>query len=398
MNSTWEKKKLNEVVWFQEGPGVRKHQYTTKGIKLLNVRNLVKGSLILDNTEVYISNEEGNGRYKHFLVDEGDLIIGSSGIKVEKFEEKVAFVEKRHLPLCMNTSTIRFKTLNDNILNIKFFSYFLKSRFFKEQIQFHITGSAQLNFGPSHLNKMTISLPPLEYQQRIVKILDKADEIRTKKKLANEKLDEFLKSTFIDMFGDPVINSKQLPKVKLSDMGTLARGKSKHRPRNAPELLNGPYPLIQTGDVANSGLYLKTYNQTYSEIGLKQSKMWNAGTLCITIAANIAKTSILTFDACFPDSIVGFINNDNCNIHYIQFWLMFLQAVLEAEAPQSAQKNINLEILNSLELPYPPIEQQNKFAQIVQKVEAQKEKNQKVIEQMDNLFNSLMQQAFKEAV
>ena len=256
-------------------------------------------------------------------------------------------------------------------------------------------GAGQKNLNINDFKELKISFPiNIEEQQRIVKILDKAEEIRTKKKLANEKLDEFLKSTFIDMFGDPVINSKQLPKVKLSDMGTLARGKSKHRPRNAPELLNGPYPLIQTGDVANSGLYLKTYNQTYSEMGLKQSKMWKAGTLCITIAANIAKTSILTFDACFPDSIVGFTNSDKCSIHYIQFWLMFLQAALEAEAPQSAQKNINLEILNSLELPYPSIEQQNQFAQIVQKVEAQKEKNQKAIEQMDNLFNSLMQQAF----
>ena len=258
-------------------------------------------------------------------------------------------------------------------------------------------GAGQKNLNINDFKELKISFPlNIEEQQRIVNILDKAEEIRTKKKLANEKLDEFLKSTFIDMFGDPVINSKQLPKVKLSDMGTLARGKSKHRPRNAPELLNGHYPLIQTGDVANSGLYLKTYNQTYSEMGLKQSKMWKAGTLCITIAANIAKTSILTFDACFPDSIVGFTNSDKCSIHYIQFWLMFLQAVLEAEAPQSAQKNINLEILNSLELPYPPIEQQNQFAQIVQKVEAQKEKNQKVIEQMDNLFNSLMQQAFNK--
>ncbi len=260
-------------------------------------------------------------------------------------------------------------------------------------------GAGQKNLNINDFKELKISFPlNIEEQQRIVKILDKAEEIRIKKKLANEKLDEFLKSTFIDMFGDPVINSKQLPKVKLSDMGTLARGKSKHRPRNAPELLNGPYPLIQTGDVANSGLYLKTYNQTYSEMGLKQSKMWKAGTLCITIAANIAKTAILTFDACFPDSIVGFTNSDKCSIHYIQFWLMFLQAVLEAEAPQSAQKNINLEILNSLELPYPPIEQQNQFAQIVQKVEAQKEKNQEIIEQMNNLFNSLMQQAFNSSL
>lgn len=291
----------------------------------------------------------------------------------------------------------RTYVLNNFQINSRFVYYQLKNKW-KKYICNKQYGSATNYIRYNNLADFKIASLTEKEQQRIVNILDKADEIRTKKKLANEKLDEFLKSTFIDMFGDPVINSKQLPKVKLSDMGTLARGKSKHRPRNAPELLNGPYPLIQTGDVANSGLYLKTYNQTYSEIGLKQSKMWNAGTLCITIAANIAKTSILTFDACFPDSIVGFINNDNCNIHYIQFWLMFLQAVLEAEAPQSAQKNINLEILNSLELPYPPIEQQNQFAQIVQKVEAQKEKNKKVIEQMDNLFNSLMQQAFKEAV
>ena len=287
----------------------------------------------------------------------------------------------------------RTYVLNNFQINSRFVYYQLKNKW-KKYICNKQYGSATNYIRYNNLADFKIASLTEKEQQRIVNILDKAEEIRTKKKLANEKLDEFLKSTFIDMFGDPVINSKQLPKVKLSDMGTLARGKSKHRPRNAPELLNGPYPLIQTGDVANSGLYLKTYNQTYSEMGLKQSKMWKAGTLCITIAANIAKTSILTFDACFPDSIVGFTNSDKCSIHYIQFWLMFLQAVLEAEAPQSAQKNINLEILNSLELPYPPIEQQNQFAQIVQKVEAQKEKNQKVIEQMDNLFNSLMQQEF----
>ena len=291
----------------------------------------------------------------------------------------------------------RTYVLNNFQINSRFVYYQLKNKW-KKYICNKQYGSATNYIRYNNLADFKIASLTEKEQQRIVKILDKAEEIRTKKKLANEKLDEFLKSTFIDMFGDPVINSKQLPKVKLPDMGTLARGKSKHRPRNAPELLNGPYPLIQTGDVANSGLYLKTYNQTYSEMGLKQSKMWKAGTLCITIAANIAKTAILTFDACFPDSIVGFTNSDKCSIHYIQFWLMFLQAVLEAEAPQSAQKNINLEILNSLELPYPPIEQQNQFAQIVHKVEAQKEKNQKVIEQMDNLFNSLMQQVFNSSL
>ena len=314
---------------------------------------------------------------------ESVLIAGNGDLNVKYYNGKFNAYQRTYI----------IESKDKDILSVRFLYYFLCE--YIDTLRNNSIGGVIKYIKLSDLTDINFPLIPIKEQQRIVKILDKAEEISIKKKLANEKLDEFLKSTFIDMFGNPVINSKQLPKVKLSDMGTLARGKSKHRPRNAPELLNGPYPLIQTGDVANSGLYLKTYNQTYSEMGLKQSKMWKAGTLCITIAANIAKTSILTFDACFPDSIVGFTNSDKCSIHYIQFWLMFLQAVLEAEAPQSAQKNINLEILNSLELPYPPIEQQNQFAQIVQKVEAQKEKNQKVIEQMDTLFNSLMQQAFK---
>jgi type I restriction enzyme, S subunit len=109
------------------------------------------------------------------------------------------------------------------------------------------------------------------------------------------------------MFGKPEENPKGFDVFELGEIGTLDRGRSKNRPRNAPELYGDKYPFIQTGDIANAGSYIKTYQQTYSELGLKQSKMWKTGTLCITIAANIAKTAILTFDACFPNSVVGFV-------------------------------------------------------------------------------------------
>mgnify|MGYP003301165685 CR=1 FL=1 len=121
-----------------------------------------------------------------------------------------------------------------------------------------------------------------------------------------------------------VNNTKDLPVLTLPELGEFGRGVSKHRPRNAPELLGGKYPLIQTGEVANSNLYITEYENTYSELGFKQSKLWQKGTLCITIAANIAKTAILTFDACFPDSVVGFKANDKTNnifIHYYHFLL-----------------------------------------------------------------------------
>lgn len=148
-------------------------------------------------------------------------------------------------------------------------------------------------------------------------------------------------------------------------MGEFGRGVSKHRPRNDIKLLGGKYPLIQTGDVANAGLYITSYSSTYSELGLKQSKMWDKGTLCITIAANIAKTAILEFDACFPDSVVGFIANERTNNIFVHYWFSFFQAILESQAPESAQKNINLKILSELKVIVPEKRKQDQFASFV---------------------------------
>ena len=191
---------ISDVVWFQEGPGVRNTQYTTEGVKLLNVANLVDGEVDLSNTNRYISNEEAYGKYKHFLVDEGDLIIASSGIKVDYFDKKMGFIKKEHLPLCMNTSTIRFKTLNPDILDIHYFMYFLKSDSFKQQLAIQITGSAQLNFGPSHLKKMSVKIVPIAQQKEIVHKLSEIDRLISYRQQQLIKLDELIKSRNVGQF------------------------------------------------------------------------------------------------------------------------------------------------------------------------------------------------------
>ena len=93
----------------------------------------------------------------------------------------------------------------------------------------------------------------------------------------------------------------------LDELGDVRRGRSRHRPRDAQHLYGGPYPFVQTADVKHAQLYLTEYSQTYSEAGLAQSRLWEAGTLCITIAANIADTAILGIEACFPASVIGFV-------------------------------------------------------------------------------------------
>ncbi len=217
--------------------------------------------------------------------------------------------------------------------------------------------------------KMLISYPHIEYQDKICNELDTIELLITKQKEELELLDELVKARFVELFGDPVYNEKQWKVEQFGSLGELKRGKSKHRPRNDPILLGGKYPLIQTGDISNSHTYIQTYKSTYSEEGLKQSKMWKAGTLCITIAANIAESAILTFDACFPDSIVGFLPNDKVNLIFIHHWLDFLQPILEENAPAVAQKNLNVATLEKVGVILPPLELQNQFAAFVKEVD-----------------------------
>lgn len=160
---------LSDAYWFQEGPGIRKWQFTDTGVKLLNVGNITSdGRLDLSKTDRHVSVEEANGRYKHFLVDPGDLVIASSGISFDAdglLRTRGAFVNEMDLPLCMNTSTIRFKA-QTGLSGLTYLRSWLNSAEFRSQISRLVTGSAQQNFGPSHLRQLQITLPPVSIQER----------------------------------------------------------------------------------------------------------------------------------------------------------------------------------------------------------------------------------------
>lgn len=140
------------------------------------------------------------------------------------------------------------------------------------------------------------------------------------------------------------------------DIGELARGKSKHRPRNDHSLYrDGTVPVVQTGDVARADREITTYTALYNESGVAQSKLWPSGTLCITIAANIGDTGILDFEACFPDSVVGFTPfAEEIKNEYFEYFLRTAKRHLEEFAPSTAQKNINLDVLQNILIPLPP--------------------------------------------
>lgn len=155
--------------------------------------------------------------------------------------------------------------------------------------------------------------------------------------------------------------------ASLSQVGWLDRGRSKHRPRNAPHLYGGAYPFVQTGDIRYADTFLSKVEATYSEAGLEQSRLWPVGTMCITIAANIGKTAILAMEACFPDSVVGFLSGSSeVAVRYVEYFMRSVQQQLEDEAPATAQKNINLDILEKVAIPVPPGREQLQIVKLLE--------------------------------
>ncbi len=154
---------------------------------------------------------------------------------------------------------------------------------------------------------------------------------------------------------------------RLNQLGYQSRGRSRHRPRDASHLYGGPYPFIQTGDVKHAGLYISEYEQTYSEAGLEQSKLWPAGTLCITIAANIAETAILGMDACFPDSVIGFIAEPSkADVRFMKY---LFDATIQRRVQQftqgATQDNLSQEKLLSIDFLVPDVDEQKEIADIL---------------------------------
>ena len=189
--------------------------------------------------------------------------------------------------------------------------------------------------------------------------------------------------------------------ASLSEVGVLDRGRSRHRPRNSPHLYGGPYPFVQTGDIGHANTYVRAFSQTYSEAGLAQSRLWPAGTLCITIAANIAEDSkYLISMAVFLTALSVFCPPPRwCDVRYVELYLRTIQQHLEAYAPATAQKNINLETLNGVAICLPPTAEQEQIVADVDErlsradaVESQIEAN---LKRSARLRQSILKRAFE---
>ena len=380
------KVKLGEVCEILNGFAFKSLLYVNEGIRIIRITNVQKG--YIENSDPKYYPIEYRNSIEKYILKENDLLMSLTGNV-----GRVGLISKTMLPAALNQRVACLRTI-DSLISKEYVFQFLNSDLFEQSAIRSSNGVAQKNLSTDWLKKVEITYPSVEQQKLITSTLNLIERLICCRKEQNKKLNKLVKSRFNEMFGDPVLNEMGWEIETLNKIGTIGRGVSKHRPRNASELFGGIYPFIQTGDVANSGNYIVDYHSTYSEFGFKQSKLWDKGTLCITIAANIAKTSILAFDSCFPDSIVGFIPGEKTNNMFIHYWFSYFQKILESQAPESAQKNINLKILSELKVILPPLSLQNEFADFVAQVDKSQLAIQKSLEELETLKKSLMQEYF----
>jgi type I restriction enzyme S subunit len=264
--------------------------------------------------------------------------------------------------------------LNDSGLSVRtqrpdrLLQAFLDVQLFAKQSEIYGLGkgTAQKNLDVSQFKALPISYPEdLAEQRRIVAVLDEAfvaiatAVANAEKNLANAQ--ELFACELNKIFS---IESENWTFKRLSEVACdFGRGKSRHRPRGDPKLYGSTAPLIQTGDVSNADHWLSSYTQMYSEMGVSQSKLWPSGTVCVAIVgANVGESAILRFAACFPDSVIGIVPDENISCsEYIEYMLQFFKTDLKEKGKGTARDNINIETFENYLMPFPDVSTQNKI-------------------------------------
>lgn len=305
--------------------------------------------------------------------------------------------------LVFEASVLVANVLVDKFFNLPFF------------IEYVVANSKGINLprvSEETVLNTTFPLPPLLEQQRIV---ERIEELFAKLDEAKERLQEVADSFAVRKAAilhkaftgeltkqwrrENGVSDESWEEKKLGEVGVLERGRSKHRPRNDERLFGGIYPFIQTGDVANADMFIEKHSQTLSDFGMQQSKLFVKNTICITIAANIGKVAILSYDSCFPDSVVGLTTDEKNSYKYVYYYLSTQQKELESKAPATAQKNINLKVLNDLDIPLPSLPEQHEIVRLIDALLARERAAQQAAEQalasIDLMKKSILARAFR---
>jgi type I restriction enzyme, S subunit len=329
----------------------------------------------------------------------GDILFAGSGETAEEIGKSAAFLGPQ--PAFSGGDLVLLRPNHD--LDSSFLGYATNGPSTNSQKRKAGHGSSVFHIHATELARISLLVPPLGEQRKIAAILSSVDDAIEATQAVIEQLQVVKKAMMAELLtrGLPGRHTRfkmtelgEIPAdwevVKLGEVAVVERGKFSHRPRNDPKFFDGLYPYIQTGDVAASGGRIRKYGQTLNEAGLSVSRVFPEGTIVITIAANIGDTGIAMFPVAFPDSLVGIQVGPKLDNRFTELVLRTRKKLLEASAPQNAQKNINLETLRPLVIQVPTIVEQREIANMLDGVEDRLTTEQAALQQTVAFKSALM--------
>ncbi len=327
---------------------------------------------------------------KRGVIKDNDIFIVKDGATTGK----VSFVNSSfpYKKSAVNEHLFILRT-NNQILP-KYLFYFLFSSFGQKQILSTYHGAAIGGINTKFIEAVTIPVPPLETQRKIVAILECAEALKQARATANEMTSKIVQAVFLEMFGDPIKNENGYKIKNIGDICRVIRGASP-RPKGDPKYFGGNIPWIKISDITKSGKYLTRTSEGVTEEGKKKSVFLKSGTLIISNSATIGLPCFLKIDGCIHDGFLALLDIDK-SIHpqYLYYFFDMVRHRLEKLAPSGTQRNLNTGIMRKIPLPIPSYPEQKKFASMVEKVDDMKKRQEKSTEELDELFDSLMQKAF----
>lgn len=404
----WREAKLGELGSFCRGRGGTKADEDPNGLPCIRYGDLyTHHDCIVRSFASSISSASASS---YTRLQRGDVVFAGSGETFEEIGKAAAYCGDA--PAYAGADTILFRPGPD--LLPQFAGYAVNCESANAHKSRMGQGSSVIHIGSDHLAQMLLKLPPRAQQERIAEILSTADESIEQTKALIAKTHQIKAGLMHDLFTRGVTADGQLrppreeaprlyresslgwiPKEwdirPLNGIAEVNRGKFTVRPRNDPRYYNGEYPFIQTGDVALAGgRVLTAYSQTLNSLGLGVSRLFPVGTIMVTIAANIADTCILGISMCAPDSLVGVVPNSGEVTRFIELCIRRRKRWFENRAPQTAQKNINLDDLRPLPIPYPALAEQTRIAERYEAIDAQLRENEQAAGKLSMFKRGLM--------
>ena len=390
------KVKLKELCKITNGFAFKSEKYVhTNGARVIRITNVQKGRIVDNEPKLYPFSELQN--LDEYKISEGDILMSLTGNV-----GRVGIFPKELLPAYINQRVCRVQSANEKLSNNYLFHFFNSDDFEKDAVR-NSAGAAQLNLSSKWIENLQIPLPPIEQQKKIAAILDAADSYRQKTKALIAKYDELTQSLFLDMFGDPVSNEKGF---ELSSVGIQCKVKGGKRVPKNEKLVseNTGFPYIKAGNIKSGKVTLKDLEFLLPQTRERLKRYTvEKGDVCITVVgANIGDVGIV------PDELhlANLTENANkilikdknvLNNYFLSKYLQmdFIQKNIGAKTMAVGVPKLALFRIEQIELLIPPISLQKQYKERVQVIESQKAKAQASLEKAEELFNSLLQRAFK---